>query len=295
MKHLTEAAQQALSLTDERRIAAIMNCPWIDYPRCEEILQALEDLLQHPPTHRMPNMLIVGKTNNGKTAVAKTFLAMHKPNFDPSADADDIPVLYIQAPPVPDERRFNAALLDKLRVPHKVNERADRMLFQLLAVMPRLGIKMLMVDEIHHVLAGPLQRQRAFLNVLKYIGNELQVPIVALGTGDALYALQSDAQLANRFVPHALPGWKMDRAYLSLLASFEQALPLRKPSGLTDVRLATRLLTMSGGTIGEISALIQAAAVRAIRNQAEQITIPLLEGLSWTEPSERRARAAEIV
>ncbi len=295
MNHLTQEAQGLLELSDELRIRELKNGPWIGYPRSEELLQALEDLLQHPPSHRMPNMLIIGKTNNGKTAVAQTFLSLHKPNYDPDAEADDIPVLYVQAPPVPDERRFNAALLDKLRVPHKINERADRMLFQLLAVMPRLGVKMLMIDEIHHVLAGNMQKQRAFLNVLKYIGNELQVPIVALGTGDALYALQTDAQLANRFVPQPLPEWKMDRDYLRLLASFEQILPLKKPSGLTETRLATRVLTMSGGVIGEISALLQAAGVRAIRDRSEQITIALLESLSWTAPDERRARAAEMV
>jgi superfamily II DNA or RNA helicase len=36
---------------------------------------------------------------------------------------------------------------------------------------------MLIVDEIHHLLAGSATRQRQFLNVLKYLGNELKIPI----------------------------------------------------------------------------------------------------------------------
>lgn len=34
------------------------------------------------------------------------------------------------------------------------------------------------------MLAGPLLNQRHFLNVMKYLGNELQLPIVAVGTQD---------------------------------------------------------------------------------------------------------------
>lgn len=295
MNHLGEAAREVLQASDEVRIAHTLSEHEIVYPRADEILASLEDLLSHPCVYRMPNMLIVGKTNNGKTSIARTFLSLHQPQSDPSEEADRVPVLYVQAPPIPDERRFNASLLDRLRIPHKINERADRMLTQLLVVMPKLGVKMLMIDEIHHILAGNLQKQRAFQYLLKYIGNELQIPIVALGTEDALYALQTDAQLANRFVPHALPEWKLDRLYLSLLASFEQTLPLRRPSRLTDPALARWIFSMCGGTIGETATLLKTAAVKAIRTNTEQISLPLLESLDWAEPSQRRARAAELL
>lgn len=43
------------------------------------------------------------------------------------------------------------------------------------------------------------------LNQLKFISNELRIPIVALGTNEALYAMQTDAQIASRFEPFALP------------------------------------------------------------------------------------------
>lgn len=293
--HLCAAARKALTLSDSDRTVYIRNEPWIWYRKAEEILTSLEELLIHPKTHRMPSMLIVGRTNNGKTAIAQQFLALHPPIYEPTAEADVVPVLYLQAPPVPDERRLNAVMLDTLRIPHKTNERADRMMQQLLLVMPRLGVKMLMIDEIHHVLAGNRERQRAFLQVLKYIGGELKIPLVALGTSDALYALQTDAQLANRFVPTALPEWKFDRDYLSLLASFEQLLPLRRPSTLTEVRLATRLLTMSEGTIGELARLLALASTQAIKDKSEHISLSLLEKLPWIEPSERRNHAARLL
>ncbi len=47
-------------------------------------------------------------------------------------------------------------------------------------------------DEIQHVLAGPALKQRHFLNVIKYLGKELQIPIVAVGTRDAFNAVQTN-------------------------------------------------------------------------------------------------------
>jgi hypothetical protein len=81
------------------------------------------------------------------------------------------------------------------------------------------------------VLAGRLLKQRQFLNVIKHLGNELQIPIVAAGTQDAFNAIQTDPQLANRFETAGLRRWTMGEDYLRLLASFEVALPLEQRSG----------------------------------------------------------------
>lgn len=56
---------------------------------------------------------------------------------------------------------------------------------------------------------------------MKYMGNELQIPIVGVGIKDAYRAIQTDSQLANRFEPAVLPRWEMDKNFLRLLMSFE--------------------------------------------------------------------------
>jgi hypothetical protein len=295
MSHLSESAQAALELSDHDRMLRIRSSSWIWYPRAAEMLEALEDLITHPKSYRMPNMLITGSTNNGKTAIARAFIKQHPTISQPEDEADVVPVLYIQAPPVPDERRFNAVLLDQLRIPHKVNERADRMAQQFLHIAPKLGVQMLIVDEIHHILAAPALKQRAFLQLLKYFGNELLIPIVAIGTEDALYALQSDSQIANRFKPAVIPEWKFDSDFLALLRSFEEMLPLRYPSDLTEVKLASRILSLSEGLIGEIGTLLKTAAVLAIRTKDEKISLSVLDKLQWAEPSQRRIRASQLV
>ena len=92
--------------------------------------------------------------------------------------------------------------------------------------------KMLIIDEIHHILAGHIRLQSVFLNALKYLSNELRAPIVAVGTKDALRAIQTDPQMANRFEPAPLAKWVLDEEFRRLLASLERVLPLQRPSGL---------------------------------------------------------------
>jgi hypothetical protein len=61
------------------------------------------------------------------------------------------------------------------------------------------------IDELHNVLSGSRDRQRRLLNALRWIGNELQIPLVGVGTAEALQAIRSDDQLVNRFEPFPLP------------------------------------------------------------------------------------------
>lgn len=79
--HLNEAAQAALEFPEEERLRSLRQLRWITYPRAKQILTRLEDLLLYPPMHRMPCALVVGETNNGKTAIMHRFERLH-----PAAD-----------------------------------------------------------------------------------------------------------------------------------------------------------------------------------------------------------------
>src|SRR5207248_6491647 len=116
---------------------------------------------------------------------------------------------------------------------------------QVLRLLQLIDLQMLIIDEIHNIVTGPVSKQRQFLNVLKYLGNDLQIPLVGLGTKEALRAVQADPQLANRFEPAALPPWQLNQEFQMLLASFERTLPLRKPSRLANEQVARKLLALS--------------------------------------------------
>lgn len=286
--HLNESAVQLLALPNSVRIERIRSPRWIGYSAAKDILGKLDDLLLHPKTHRMPNLLIVGETNNGKTMLVNRFKKKHPALDNPEGNGVSVPVLVIQAPPVPDEGRFYDTILDALFAPYKPNDRVDKKLAQAIKLLNYVGIKMLVIDEIHHILAGSLNAQRAFLNVIKYLGNEIKIPLIGVGTKDAFRAIQTDPQLSNRFEPAVLPLWSMNDEFLRLLISFERMLPLKRASNLHQPSLAAKLHSMSEGYLGEVSTLLSKAAVRAVESGKEYIDASLLDSLGWAGPSERK-------
>jgi type II secretory pathway predicted ATPase ExeA len=289
--HLEPFARQTLSLSAEERMAYLQRPRWIGYSRARQISDYLEEVLRHPKVHRMPNVLLIGESNNGKTMLAARFVERHKP----AAESSKVRVLMVQAPAAPDENWFYAGILEALNAPYRPQETAARRQMQVLHLLRSMGLEMLIIDEIHHVLAGHYAKQRYFLNVLKYLGNDLQIPLVGVGTLDALRAVNTEEQIATRFEPVAIPKWEWNPEFRMLLASFERVLPLAEPSYLAAETLGKRLLAMSEGTIGALSSLLNRAAAVAIRKGRESVDEHVLNETDWVRPSQRRQRAELMV
>ena len=289
LSHLHPAARAVLGHSEAERTAWLRSERWIGYPRAHHALTILEDLLSLPVRQRMPNLLIIGPTNNGKTMIVEKFCRDHPSG--PSADGEHevIPVVIVQMPSEPDLKRFYAAILRSVHAPPRPpRELLAKVEDFTLRLLQRIGVRMLIIDEVHNLLGGSNAQQRAFLNVLRSLGNTLRIPLVCVGTREAYLAIRSDEQLENRFEPFALPRWQADADYASLLASFEAIFPLHYPSRLSQPPLSTHILAQSEGTIGEIATFLTRAATLAIRSGQERIDLPLLSQVEYHPPSERR-------
>ena len=145
-----------------------------------------------------------------------------------------------------------------------------------LRLLHRKPPKLMIVDEVHHLLAGSVHEQRQSLNQLKFLSNELRMPVVALGTSEALYAMQADPQIASRFEPFALPRWHESAALREFVVSFGRLLPLRKPSPFGDKAIIQKLMVHSGGLTGKITSLLVPTAELGIRRKTECINLELI-------------------
>jgi hypothetical protein len=277
----------------ETRIQALNKVVWIGYPRVVEIRKALDALLVYPKMHRMPNIAIIGETNNGKTMLLKNFYAKHETALNPLDRKTVMPIVMVQMPPEPDENRFYDVLLERLFANGSPREPVTSKLGRLKRLLEQLETRQIILDEFQHTLAGSVMKQRKFLNAVKYLGNELQISFVAAGTMETLSALQADTQIANRFDPMFLPKWKLDENYLRLLVTLESKLGLKNESNLGEEKIAALILHESQGTIGEIHALLKKLATYAINSGEEKITekmfeMNMLKVIGWRNATDRR-------
>ncbi|MET3176522.1 UNVERIFIED_ORG: hypothetical protein ABIB52_004397 [Arthrobacter sp. UYCu721] len=99
LSHLQPWAQAMARLPAEERIRHIRADRWIGYPRAVQTLTRLETLYDWPGKQRMPNLLLIGPTNNGKSMIIERFRRQHPPHS--AADQEHIPVLCVQMPSEP--------------------------------------------------------------------------------------------------------------------------------------------------------------------------------------------------
>ena len=79
MDHLLPNICEISFLPVEQRIAKLRSDYWIEYTRAQEALHRMEELLNHPQKIRMPNMLLISPTNNGKSMIVEKFRRKHLP------------------------------------------------------------------------------------------------------------------------------------------------------------------------------------------------------------------------
>lgn len=293
-RNLIKAAEDVLQADERTRIHFVRQDRWIGYTEARGVLAELERLLEYPEVIRPPCLLLTAETNNGKTTILRRFQAQHAVIDDPAAAHVERPVLFMDAPASPDEGRFQNHLLRALGAVYKPSDKTDVKLFQAQELLHRTGVKVLVVDEVSNILAGTATQRQQTFNAMKALGNELRCSVVLAGIFDALAALRSDKQSQNRYVNCNLPRWELDQEFLSLLASFEAVLPLRRASNLASEQLAPLLLLMSGGLIGELSHLLKRASEQAILSGRERITRALLLELKWLPPDERDRAATAV-
>lgn len=287
--HVHPKILQLLSDNEAARISFINEDKWFDYPVAGKILDRLEQMLVYPKSPRMPNLLIYGESDNGKTQLIREFAARHPIIETPTGIQTEF--LMATTPHKPSFGDLLASILFSIGSPLAYS-RAAAMALQLRQILPTIGVKMLAIDDIHDVKLGGPYQQKSFLAALRKLGGDLQISLVLLGTHDALATLNVDVQVANRFREQMLiPTWTYSLDFRRLLATFELFLPLKKPSNLQDPPLAHLLYDKAEGTIGSLSKLIKEAATVAVVSGREKIDVELIRNLEWVPLSQSKIKA----
>ena len=274
--HLTPAAAELLSEPNDKRIRAIKSRRWVLYPRAKQALDHLNRLINHPQGTRMPSIAVYGDSGMGKTMIMERFRDDNPPGFDPITGRLRTPVLAIEMIGKPGERRFYAELLALLGAPQGPRADIVQMEQAALRLMKAIGVQVLVIDEVHNILAGSYREQRIVLNTLRFLSNRLQISLVCFGVNDAREAISGDAQLARRFEEFSLNRWAANEQFEALVASILRNTPLRRPSVLTPKSLR-RILQVTDGITASIFHMMNGLAAEAAERSLEQITDEAVE------------------
>ena len=272
LKHILPKFAGMALLDNESRIEFIRQPRWIGYSKAKEINDLLMTLYSYPPQDRMPNLLIVGDPNNGKTSLLKRF---HDQMGEAVIINDEVvkPVVYLQAPPSGSEKDLYLSLVRAYGGITSDTTTVASARYQAMHHIRHFKTKLVIIDEIHSLLAGTSKQQRLIMNAIKFLCNDLNIPFVLAGTQSALQVLHTDPQHISRFDVAELPLWKMDKEFARLVRSFERTLPLKEPSELTAPDKLTAIFEMSKGCIGFTKRFIGECAIRAIERGSESIEL----------------------
>ena len=292
--HLLPEAAVVASLSDEERLEHIALDRWLPYSRADRILARLHDLHRMPRVNRMPCMLLVGRSNNGKSHILERFAYEYPAQDNPNGPNILAPLMLLETPPRPDDAELYRQLLRMLnRYNQSIKDRGE-LRDTVVKLLREIGVKTLVLDEINYAMASTLGQREAFFNALRYLTNELRITIIAAGTDKALQLINADPQIASRFQIEVLPRWSKGRDFRLLLANFEQVLPLREPSLLSARELAERIHARTDGTIGSVSELLNSAASWCIRRGQEKIDATAIDACDFVPVDERKRLIKDI-
>lgn len=226
--------------------------------------------------------MLVGPYANGKTMIAERFAVEHL------RTAESQRVWLVQTREGAGLTHFYGSILQALRAPVGKSRDVGRKAEQIDHLLDSLKPRILIFDEFHNALRGRARDVEAALAFLRRIGRQFDISPVLIGEVAVYDFVNQTAEMATRFDLHAVPRWEYGEEFLALLDSLEAALPLARASDFSHEPMARMIFQLSEGLIGEIVAIVSAAATVAARSGGERVTKSGLEALHYVPVSKRR-------
>ena len=278
--HITPQFRDVMYKTDQERLDFLGHARWIDYQAGNKLMGILDGLLRTPERPRMPNLMVVGASNCGKTTLITRFKnSSGKPYI--SDDAVSVRPVICAEVHKPDEREMYNAILREFWAPHNPVAPLEKLRHQAIHLLREARVRVLILDEIHTINNGSANKRMDVMNEVKMLSNILHIPLVLVGTRTALQLLGLDDQYVSRFDVVSLPAWSPNADFQRFLKSFESILPLKHASKIYSPELTTLIHAISNGNTGYVEALLRECARESVRSGAEVIDRKLLESKKW--------------
>lgn len=288
--HLDPSIRSTIGAVSAERIRMVQKDLFIEHDVSRYLNDQLDSLMFEPRHARMPCLLISGDAGMGKTAQLHRFQRRY-PDSPGECGGRFRPIVIANMPPEPTRLTLQFALLEALDAPAISRNRSVDRDGVIRRMITAHGTRALVVDETQHLCHTRSRDRAVVLDSLKAISTTCQINIICAGTPAVVREFQADPQLERRFLITHLTQWTKGTGIERFLQAYERARPLRQPSNLADAEMVRAILSECGGTTHRIIQCLNAAAVVAIHEGIERITLDLLL-VHRTDP--RRVLAAKL-
>jgi AAA+ superfamily predicted ATPase len=231
----------------------------------------------------MPCLLLYGMSGTGKSMLLEKF-QRDNVTRSPRATGGRI-IVSTQMPPVPVLRSLYAEIVRSLNANARPNLRLHELESTAIAMLKHVAPRMLIIDEIQHLLSCNAREQRAALNAIKYLANTLRMSIVAAGTHEAVHVMRYDPQIASRFEQMELPIWGESEEFRRFVAGYIQTLPIKTLPNAIDRRFLAYVLELTDGVTGRVVDLLRRAAIHAANTDLKSISLDVLQRVGARLPA----------
>ncbi|MBX2963956.1 MAG: TniB family NTP-binding protein [Cyclobacteriaceae bacterium] len=277
------------SADDSRRIRYIRQDKFIEYSAASMVLKEIKFLMESPDVSRTQSLMVKARSQNGKTSIRQRIASLNEPRMD-ERERIIRTVVSVEMPPDPNYVSLINTILTEMGLPDHHSKRSDVLLRHLVYHLSEYQVRAIILDEIHIMGRAQDRPLRHLLDTIKAIVNMAKIPLIAFGTVDAAIILEKDEQMHSRFTQMDLPDWTGNEDLQTLFKSFEEGLPLRKQSNLTDDELGFHLFDKTNGTIGELNRLLQQCAIEAIKSGEERITVNQVKMMTFHSSKPKRVQ-----
>lgn len=247
-------------------------CP----PAHQKILEKMEECARSSTRDPEPRcMLITGQTGAGKTTLAKQCLARHPVRREDSETV--VPVLFLTMPARATLHSLASKMLFAIRDPGAFSGSTHLKTLRLLELMHDCAVQLIVMDEGHHFFDKDDARiMENTMDWMKALILDSQIATIILGLAKTASIVAKNEQLSRRFAErHVLLPFDDGPEYRRFLSFVDADLPLES-AALSEDEMAMRIHEASDGTIGYVMRLIREAAIMALDEGLNRITLELL-------------------
>lgn len=221
---------------------------------------------------------LLGPSRVGKSAICKFYRSHHPARLDD--DGEVYPVVYFQASDDMNPRTMTERICEVTGARSLAQMKVSALIDTCINRLVRSRTELLIIDDAQFMFMGRRSDQvRNFKSFIKLASDRNAFNVLLVGEpviGDVVSAV--DYLVGRGGFPHARLAPLSDTAtefeqFTLMLEGIDNRLPFLMKSNLSDARIAADIHRFSGGLIGRVMNLIQAAGFEAINDSTSKIMI----------------------